>query len=597
MALILVADDSSIVCDVYKDMLDLMGHRSIICHDGQQAVEAFQNRNPDLVLLDVNMPVMDGIEACKAIRRMASGITVPIVMISALDDEEDVLRGLNAGADDYLPKPVKSTFLAAKLKNLLGTAALHKDDFELAKAKTAIAGRYHIKRVLGYGTHSVVFLAADSENGDNEIALKLLKRDFACLDISEPFIEIAGRYKMAESDHLVKIYDIGVYNGRPYLVMEYVPDGSVLSRLRSRTFADWEACKLGWDIVKALISVKEQGALHLDIKPENIMIDGQGYKLADFGILIPRESATVPVGMDLWSTPEYICPEYLNAEHDISSRSDVYSLGVTLYQAVSGENPFSASSPASSMFRQTNLIPPPLNELDDSIALGFSDAVDAMLDKNPDERPRLPELEEIFSRLYDYLKYASIHKAEAVKENEEVEIPAVRSEKEWSEAELAERNKAGKAMDSMLKNSKITARRLGKELQAYKIPKAGVAIILVVLLSCIIIGMLIDRAMNSRVIPIAESQGPLNVVQCPDNHRFEIRFKDITKVRCKVCGKPVGRAYNCLNCKKTFALPRPKDGMTESELEIFEMTQHNCPYCKSSKTEPALTSQEKKQKK
>jgi DNA-binding response OmpR family regulator len=594
MALILIADDSSIVCDVYKDMLDLMGHTSIICYDGKQAVEAFKNRNPDLVLLDVNMPVLNGIEACKEIRRIPSGITVPIVMISSLDDEEDVLRGLNAGADDYLPKPVKSTFLTAKLKNLLGTAALHKDDFELAKTKTTLAGRYNIKKVLGYGSHSVVFLATDSEKDDSELAIKLLKRDFACMDIAEPFVEVAGKYMKAKCKSLVQIYDVGMYDGRAYLAMEYVPGGSVLSRLRARTMADWEACKLGLDIVKALIAVKEQGALHLDIKPENIMINGPDYKLADFGIMIARDSATVPIGMDLWSTPEFICPEYLSGEHDISARSDVYSLGVTLYQAVSGENPFSASSPASSMFRQINLTPPPLNEVDDSISQGFSDAVDAMLDKDPDERPRLVELEDIFSKLYAYLKYASVHKAEFVKENAGVDIPEIPSEQEWSEAEVTERNKAGKALDAMLKTSKITARRLGKELQTYKIPRSGVAIILVVLLACIIIGMIVDRAINARVIPVAEAQGPLNVVQCANKHRFEVRFKRIEDVCCKECGESVGIAYNCLKCHKKFALPKPKKDMTESELEVFEETRYNCPFCKSSKTAAALTSTEKK---
>ena len=594
MALVLVADDSSIVCEVYKDMLDLMGHTSIICSDGLQAVEAFKNKTPDLVLLDVNMPVLNGIDACKEIRRIPAGVTIPIVMISSLDDEEDVLRGLNAGADDYLPKPVKSTFLAAKLKNLLGTAALHKDDFELAKTKTTLAGRYSIKKVLGYGSHSVVFLATDAEKDDTEIAIKLLKRDFACMDIAEPFVDVARKYMEAKCNNLVQIYDVAMYDGRAYLAMEYVPGGCVLSRLRARTIADWEACKLGLDIVRALIAVKEQGALHLDIKPENIMINGPDFKLADFGIMIPRESATVPVGMELWSTPEYICPEYLSGEQDISARSDVYSLGVTLYQAVSGENPFAASSSASSMFRQINLTPPPLKELDESIAQGFSDAVDAMLDKDPDERPRLVELEEIFSKLYDYLKYASTHKGEFVKENSGEEMPDIPADHEWSEADIAKRNKAQKAMDALLKTSKITARRMGKELQAYKIPRAGVAIILVVLLACIAVGMILDRAMNARVVPISEANGPLNAIQCTNGHRTEKRFMDIEDISCEKCGKPVGLAYNCLKCKKKFPLPEPDENMTEEELEKFDENRYKCPSCKSSNTIAELTTRDKR---
>ncbi len=595
MALVLVADDSSIVCEVYKDMLDLMGHQAILCSDGRQAVEAFNRRTPDLVLLDVNMPVMNGIDACKEIRRTPAGVTVPIVMISSLDEEEDVLRGLNAGADDYLAKPVKSAFLAAKLKNLLGTAALHKDDFELAKTKTVLAGRYRIIKVLGYGSHSVVFLANDSENDDREVAIKLLKRDFAVMDIAEPFVEVAKSYIATDCDTLVKIYDVGMYDSRAYLSMEYVNGGSVLSRLRARTMADWEAAKMGLDIVRALSAVKANGALHLDIKPENIMISGENYKLADFGIMIPRESATVPVGMELWSTPEYICPEYLTGDHDISARSDVYSLGVTLYQAVSGENPFAASNSASSMFRQTNLVPPPLIELDDSINQGFSDAVDAMLDKDPDQRPRLPELEEVFKKLYDYLKYASTHKAAAVKEDEDIEVPGVRAEQELSAEQQAEKNSAEKALEAVLKTSQITARRIGKELQAYKLPRSAVIILVIVLAVCVGLGIFIDRMLNARIVPVAELEGPLNKVVCVECGTVkELRFKNIRNIECSKCDAAVGLAYECRKCKKVFPLPVAKKGMSREEMLKFKQTRDRCPYCKSANTGSLKTSLDQK---
>lgn len=585
MAVILVAEDSAIICEVYRDMLDMMGHTPIICTNGRKAVEAFKEQEPDMVLLDVKMPEMDGIEACKAIRSLPSGRNVPIVIISSDKNENDVLRGLKAGADDYLLKPVQSALLAAKLKTLLGFAALHKEDCELAENHELLMGRYQVEKVIGYGPHSVIFLAKDTEQEDRYVAVKLLKEDFSREDIAELFIDIAKSYMKADSRNLVYIYDVGWKDKRIYTAMEYEREGSLFARMRSRTLADWEACKLGLDIVRGLFALKKAGVLHLNVKPENIMIDDDGYKLSDFGVVISRVSADISPDMDLWNRLEYISPEYLTGDHDLSARSDVYSLGIILYEAVSGDNPFISPNPVASITRQSNYIPPPLHKLNDTISIKFSDTIVAMLKKNPEERPRLRELEEIFSKLYEFLKYASKHEAMAIKKRADVKLPEVPAARKLTEEEDVLKSKATENLNKFLKDNPISKRYLVSEAPLHKNIFLRVFFIVLVLLLSALLGSAIDRAFNTPAVSEAAGQGPANAVICSGGHNTMMRFIDIKNARCGKCGKAVGIAYCCLKCGHKFPLPPEPGNLTEDKRIDFERNKYKCPKCKSMNTE------------
>ena len=584
MALILVAEDSAIICDVYRDMLDMMGHTPIICKNGRKAVDAFKEQEPDLVLLDVKMPEMDGIEACKQIRSLPAGRNVPIIIISSDKNENDVLRGLKAGADDYLAKPVQSALLAAKLKTLLGFAALHKEDCELAENHALLMDRYLIEKVIGYGPHSVIFLAKDTKQDDKDVAVKLLKEDFSREDIAELFVDIAGSYMKADSENLVHIYDVGWKDNRIYTAMEYEKEGSLFAKMRSRTLADWEACKLGLDVVRGLFALKKAGVLHLNVKPENIMLDDENYKLSDFGVVISRVSADINPDMDLWNKLEYISPEYLTGDHDLSARSDVYSLGIILYEAVSGDNPFVSPNPVASITRQSNYVPPPLHKLNDTISLKFSDTIVAMLKKNPEERPRLRELEEIFSKLYEFLKYASKHEAKVIKKRTNVKLPEVPASKTLTKEEDALKSKATENLNKFLKDSPISKRYLVPKVPFHKNIFLRICLIALVLSVSALLGSAIDRAFNVPVVSEAAGQGPLNAVRCSDGHDTVMRFIDINDARCPKCGKAVGIAYRCLKCGNKFTLLPIPDNLTEEEKINFEKNRYKCPKCKSMNT-------------
>jgi len=115
---ILVADDSHVNQMLIKAYAEEAGHHVVTVSDGQQAVEAFKVERPDLVIMDIIMPVMNGLEATKQIRKLPESENdwVPIIFLSSLAEPEDIAKGIDAGGDDYLTKPIDATILNAKLR-------------------------------------------------------------------------------------------------------------------------------------------------------------------------------------------------------------------------------------------------------------------------------------------------------------------------------------------------------------------------------------------------------------------------------------------------------------------------------------------------
>lgn len=401
MPKIIVADDSRAQLAIYKCMIEEMGHQVFCCKNGQEALDKFLDSGADLMLLDVNMPELDGIQTCRELRKNPLGISVPIIIVSSNDQESDISSGLASGANDYLSKPVKNAELRAKISALLeGSFIASFDDEALEKYQTVVAGRYTVLSRLGSGSHSSVYLAQDEKESGAKVAIKIFNQEVSKnKDLLDAIISRLKDFSALKDAHIIRIFDYGVFQGRPYCVMEYADGGDLKEYSKKMPLAESEAVTLALDVVKALFCLEKNNLRHLDIKPENIMMRGQSFKLADFGIIIERSSSTLPVNAEFWGSAAYMAPEILSGGPASSVKSDIYSLGVTLYQLISGKNPFILETPSASMYKQMNEVPPPLNAEFKSISRLFSDTVTKMLDKNPESRPTLNDLEYAFSHV------------------------------------------------------------------------------------------------------------------------------------------------------------------------------------------------------
>jgi eukaryotic-like serine/threonine-protein kinase len=225
----------------------------------------------------------------------------------------------------------------------------------VADGGEVIAGRYRLISQLGSGAMGVVWRAHDERLG-REVAVKQLR---APLGMSSAQIEQAHSRARREAriaarlqhPHAVALYDVVDHEGRPCLVMEYVP-----SRSLSEVLADGAALtpadvgRIGAQVASALMAAHEAGIVHRDIKPGNILISesGSGFgsvKLTDFGISRASGDVTVTTTGEMLGTPAYISPEVAQG-HAADTASDVFSLGATLYAALEGTAPFGSGPTA-----------------------------------------------------------------------------------------------------------------------------------------------------------------------------------------------------------------------------------------------------------
>jgi eukaryotic-like serine/threonine-protein kinase len=200
-----------------------------------------------------------------------------------------------------------------------------------------LAGRYEIERPLGHGAMAVVDLAHDVEL-DRDVALKRLAENLARdPDLRARFLRegrIAARLSHA---HIVKVYDVGEADGRPYIAMEHV-DGENLADLLARRgrLPPSEAAELGAQAARALAAAHASGLVHRDVKPQNLLLRRDGIlKLGDFGIAFGLEGTRLTMVGTVLGTEAYLAPEQARGE-EVTAAADVYGLGLVLVEMLTG---------------------------------------------------------------------------------------------------------------------------------------------------------------------------------------------------------------------------------------------------------------------
>jgi serine/threonine protein kinase len=201
---------------------------------------------------------------------------------------------------------------------------------------------FHIKRELGRGGMATVYLA-EQISLKREVALKILDPGLATDPTFAERFQSEGRTVASlRHRHIVTVYDIGVLDGKAYISMEYLPRGSISNVINSLHPRDVLRCIR--EIADALNYAHEHGIVHRDIKPENILChEGGAFLLSDFGIArMSRTSVVITANGRMFGTPAYMSPEQWRNEQ-IDGRADLYSLGVVLYQLLTGRLPFAGS--------------------------------------------------------------------------------------------------------------------------------------------------------------------------------------------------------------------------------------------------------------
>jgi len=246
--------------------------------------------------------------------------------------------------------------------------------------------QFELREVIASGGMGTVYRSFDTTL-QRPVAVKLLKREM--LDdkqVLESFYREARAAASLSHTNIVHIYNFDQFDDRPYIVMELADSGSLDSRIeKEQRLPELDVLDIGTKMCSALAAALKHGLLHRDIKPANILFNDEGEpKLVDFGLARRAEDKEDPDAA-VWGTPYYVAPEKIKREGE-DFHSDMYSLGGTLYHALTGHVPFDAKTVEEVIAGHVHTPVTPPNQVRYDVTQATSEALLAAMTKRPDDR-------------------------------------------------------------------------------------------------------------------------------------------------------------------------------------------------------------------
>jgi len=347
MANIAVVEDDPSVLEFLCDALDVRGHEVWPFSTFETAKAGllgagFLDRQIDLLVTDVDLPDGSGLDLVRLLKQ--AQCEFPVLVESGRTLETDLLLGFDAGASDYITKPVSVSELLAKCAVLLARAqAKRQSDSglggDLPGGLQRAFGRYRISGVIGTGGGGSVFSAWDLEE-ERPVALKVLP-SLAGLRPGARQRFVREVYTLSSVHHpgVVRVLDFGGQEGRSYFAMEMLEGLTLEERIeREGVLSEPSLLALLLGMAKALAAVHEAGLVHRDLKPSNIMLlagDCAQPKLIDFGVAKRPDDHSVTQLGALVGTPAFFSPEQVRGQR-LDARSDLFTLGLVAHYALTG---------------------------------------------------------------------------------------------------------------------------------------------------------------------------------------------------------------------------------------------------------------------
>lgn len=393
MPLALVIDDDAVSREIVATLLKEADCEVIEARDGEEGIARLHESSPDFVVLDVQMPRLDGWETLKGIRASSD---VPVMMLTAHSSERDKVRGLVGGADDYVAKPLAPAEFVARVQALLrrsshssgagGPGRASDDDALIAGDRV---GAYRIDELIARGGMSTVYRAT-READDRTVALKVMSRDLVGDRVSHArFVNESRIAASLRHPNIVPVHDAGEAEGQVYLAMDLIGGGDLgLAITVGGALSAPRALGLLEQTAAALDAAHAADLVHRDVKPGNILLgdDDRAY-LTDFGLskLLADGGTRLTAPGRMVGTADYLSPEQIRGE-SVTRRTDVYALGCVIFETLTASSPFEAESDFVLMYAHLERPVPRMSERRPSLPAAADDVVQKAMAKDAEDR-------------------------------------------------------------------------------------------------------------------------------------------------------------------------------------------------------------------
>ena len=403
---VLLVDDEPALLEIMAETLREAGFAVETAGDGEEALRRIEVHEPDVVVADVHMPRMSGHELCRRVR--ASGRdAIPFVFCSGLGSDDSRVEGLEAGADDYLVKPVNGAELVLKLTRqvdrlrklraarsapreaAITAATLAAMEARLLRESAGVVplGRFELRAILGRGSMGTVFKAWDTKL-ERWVAIKTVRAGTGMAfvwdgDLVRGLVAEAAMVARFNHPHVVAVHDVQDATDAAYIVMEYVDGTSLEHLVRRASLGLGPTVALVHAVASALAAAHAVHVLHRDVKPGNVLLGTDGaIKLTDFGIasfVSSRMRDTV------FGTAGYLPPEALRGGR-FEVQGDLFALGALAYRCLTGKPAFAGRKPMEILAHTLRDRVPPLRESCPEAPAELQAIVAGLLEPDPQRR-------------------------------------------------------------------------------------------------------------------------------------------------------------------------------------------------------------------
>jgi serine/threonine protein kinase/ActR/RegA family two-component response regulator len=447
VATILVIEDEQAIRRNITEILFFEGYSTLEAENGRVGVETALRHVPDLIICDVMMPELDGYGVIRQLQSELPTAMIPFIFLTARADRKSMRYGMELGADDYISKPFTPDELVSAVRARFRKQAVATDTYNRIvldgedtypiipenKQAGSLIGEtirgYQIWELIGEGGAGSVYKAYQGSLG-RHVAIKVLKQTYAQnVEFVHRFQTEAELVARLEHPHIIPLYDYWHDSNNMFLVMRYVRGGSLRDSFRQRGRWSIAETSVLLDHVTAALSVAHQvGIIHRDLKPDNILLDERNNSyLTDFGLAKnvlsgptqprskqdleamlnaqeaffsqqPQSTLFVTDSDAMTGTPAYLSPEQILGE-TLSPQSDIYSLGITLYEMLTGHFPYGGASLGEII---TKHLQQPLPSIHDQVS-SVPKAVDAVVQRATAKK-RIHRYTEVLTLAADFRK-------------------------------------------------------------------------------------------------------------------------------------------------------------------------------------------------